>query len=503
MSTKLNVVANFLGQGWTTLMNIGFVPVYASYLGMEAIGLIGFFASLQVWIYLLDLGICAAVNREMARYSAGQYTASGIRELMLPVEVVYCAIAAALALVAWLVLPALAASWLNPVVLTREMLIDSVRLLALALLARWWGQLYVAAIQGLQQQVWLNAFTSAMATVRALGAVLILAVYGGNLGAFFQWQFATAVVESVVLMLRFRRLLPAGRDATVFRLDRLKSIWRFAAGMFLGNSLGVAMAQTDKLVLSKLLSLETFGQYMMAATLASGIAIFARPIVTAAYPRLVQDIAGDDEGALVRTYHQACQALAAAVLPAAMLLILFSHAVVMVWSGSPSLAAQIAAVTSLLAIGYTLNGLMYVPASLATAYGWTRLAVTLNAMSMLVVIPAIIIGAKAGGMIGTAIAWILMNVIYVSLQTAFLHRRYLNAQKWVWLRDDVLRPLMFITLAALLLKALEPPELGRAGAVAWLALVWPALVGAAVLALPSMRQSLRHWMFRAAKSLPR
>ena len=43
---KRNLIANYLGQGWTALMGLAFIPLYIQYLGIEAYGLIGLFALL-------------------------------------------------------------------------------------------------------------------------------------------------------------------------------------------------------------------------------------------------------------------------------------------------------------------------------------------------------------------------------------------------------------------------------------------------------------------------
>ncbi|MDE2060547.1 MAG: hypothetical protein KGL31_00010 [candidate division NC10 bacterium] len=45
---KRNIIANTLGRGWSMLMGLVFVPLYIKFLGMEAYGLIGFFATLQM-----------------------------------------------------------------------------------------------------------------------------------------------------------------------------------------------------------------------------------------------------------------------------------------------------------------------------------------------------------------------------------------------------------------------------------------------------------------------
>lgn len=55
MALKRNLIANYLGQAWRALMGLAFIPLYIHYLGIEAYGLIGLFATLQVCLGLLDM----------------------------------------------------------------------------------------------------------------------------------------------------------------------------------------------------------------------------------------------------------------------------------------------------------------------------------------------------------------------------------------------------------------------------------------------------------------
>ena len=55
-------------------MGLIFVPVYIKYLGIESYGLIGFFASMQAWFALLDMGMTPTLGREIARFTGGSRT---------------------------------------------------------------------------------------------------------------------------------------------------------------------------------------------------------------------------------------------------------------------------------------------------------------------------------------------------------------------------------------------------------------------------------------------
>ena len=57
MSLKRNILANYVGQLYVTLIGILLVPMYVKYMGAEAYGLVGFYAMLQAWFMLLDMGL--------------------------------------------------------------------------------------------------------------------------------------------------------------------------------------------------------------------------------------------------------------------------------------------------------------------------------------------------------------------------------------------------------------------------------------------------------------
>ena len=95
MTLKRNLIANYLGQGWSAAMGLAFIPLYIRYLGMESYGLIGIFAVMQAWLAMLDMGLTPTLNREMARFTAGVHGAQHILNLLRSLECV-CFGAAAL-----------------------------------------------------------------------------------------------------------------------------------------------------------------------------------------------------------------------------------------------------------------------------------------------------------------------------------------------------------------------------------------------------------------------
>src|SRR5437867_2832984 len=63
---RRNILANFAGGTWTAILTIIITPLQVNILGMEAYGLVGFIATLQILFSVLDLGLSSTLTRELA-----------------------------------------------------------------------------------------------------------------------------------------------------------------------------------------------------------------------------------------------------------------------------------------------------------------------------------------------------------------------------------------------------------------------------------------------------
>jgi O-antigen/teichoic acid export membrane protein len=68
---KIDISLNFVAAAWTAIITLIFTPIYVHYLGLEAYGLIGFLATLQASLGVLDLGLSQVLARELARFVGG------------------------------------------------------------------------------------------------------------------------------------------------------------------------------------------------------------------------------------------------------------------------------------------------------------------------------------------------------------------------------------------------------------------------------------------------
>ncbi len=472
------VVANYLGQGWTALMGIAFVPLYVSVLGAEAYGLIGVYTILQAGMTLFDFGLTPTLNREMARLRGGGHSSGSIRDLLRSLEVIYAVLAIVLAIVVWLGAAWLAAWWIKSDLLREATIVNCFRVMGLVLASRWLEQVYRGALQGLQDLVWLNIAQAILASIRWGGAYLTIALVSPTVITFFLWQVAVSLLTVGILIRRTYRRLPKSLYPARFNLTTLIEIKRFASGMFLGTFLSFVLTQADKVVLSKLLPLRQLAYYTLASTVASGLLQLIIPMNTAVYPRLTDLVTRDAKAALELTYQRSCEWMAAIIIPPALLLAFFPERVLTVWTGNPELSERVAPLLSVLALGTLCNGLMNLPYMLQLAHGWTGLAVRVNIAAVVVVIPSLVWVVPRYGAIGAGATWLALNASYLLVVIHLMHGRLLPNLKRHWYRNAVIQPLALGGMIGALLRSALPTPGGRAASGCLL------LVSAACLAIP-------------------
>lgn len=439
---KKNIAANFAGSFWQALMAIIFIPLYITFLGMEAYGLIGIFITLQALFLLLDVGLGATVNREMARLSALPGKAQEMRDLVRSMEVIYWFVAVAIGLAVMLLSPYIAHYWVKPDQLSPEVVQRVMLIMGLAIAVQWPVSFYSGGLTGLQRQVLLSVVNSAIATLRWCGAVLVLWLVAPTIFTFFVWQIIVSILHVLMVRSFLWRSLPTSLKKSSFRGRLLLGVWRFAIGMSGISILGTLLTQADKIILSKMLPLEMFGYYTLAWMVASTLYRLIGPLFIAVYPHLTQLVSMKDEENTKRIYHKACQFMSVLILPVTAIIAFFSYEILLLWTQNHTTAEKAHVLVSILIIGTALNGLMSMPYALQLAHGWTRLAFYVNLVAFTAIVPLTILMAWQYGAVGAAIVWVVLNSGYVLVAIQFMHRRLLVSEKRTWYIKDVGFPLV-------------------------------------------------------------
>jgi O-antigen/teichoic acid export membrane protein len=483
-TTTRNVVANYAGQAWSAAIGLAFLPLYIRYLGVEAYGLIGLFTVLQACLSLLDMGMTPALSREMARFTAGAHTRQEIWNLLRSLETICFGVAVLVAIGIWAASDYLASDWLRTERLSSDIVADTLGIMAFVVGVRFCEGIYRGSLLGLQRQVQYNTANAALSTLRHTGAAGVLAWLSPTIEAFFLWQAGVSLITILVFARGVYGALPQPAARPRFSYRALSGIWRFASGVMAISLLSLLLTQVDKVLLSRLLTLEAFGYYSLAATVVGALYMVVGPITQAVYPRMVELSSRVEEPRLISVYHQAAQFISVVTAPAVALLYFFAGGVIFAWSGDATLAENTAPILSALIVGTFLNGLMWMPYHCQLAHGWTGLALRVNTVAVAALVPAIFWVVPRYGAVGAAWIWVALNAGYVLIAIQLMHRRLLRQEKWRWYFADSSLPVAGAIAVTLVARAFEPAD--YQSRLAWLAFLFVfgglALVAATLFA---------------------
>ncbi len=471
-------------------MGFAFLPFYVKYLGIEAYGLIGFYALLQSWLNLFDLGMTPTLSREMARFRGGVLNVRSIRDLLRSMEWIAIILALIIGAAVVVVSPWLAHSWFHSEQLSPNQVTQACMIMGLVSALRFIESIYRSSVIGLQRQVIYNVIVGVTATFRGLGALAVLAWVSPTIQAYFVWQVLVAVFSLICMgACTYLSLPPHGRRAE-FSPDALRQIWRFAGGMTGISILAFLLTQVDKIMLSKILTLSEFGYYTLAASIASVLSVVIAPITLAWYPRMCELVADTDGSALATTFHQGSQIVSVFSAAIAVQFFFFAEPILRLWSHNLSLSHDVAPLLTLLAAGNFLNGLNWMPYQAQLAYGWTKLALVMNSIAVLVVVPTVLYATTHFGAFGAASVWVALNTCYLLIGSHLMFRRILSKEKLIWFKNDLLFPILASLVVPFGLKAVFKYELST---LLQILLLLISLVGAltcSTLASSSLRKYL-------------
>jgi len=439
---KINIASNFVGNVWQTIMGLAFVPLYIKFLGVEAYGLIGIFTTMQAMFAILDMGLGQTMNREMALLSGQHGKEQEMCNLTRSLEFIYWGIAIFIGVIVFSLSSFIANNWVNANLLSPRTIEQAIWIMGFNMTLQWPVSLYSSGLRGLQKLVALNGIIVVFSTLRGAGAVLVLWLFYPTIQAFFLWQIVMSSCHVCLLAIALWFNLPKAENKAKFQKQLLFRVWKFAASISGITIIMAVLAQIDKIILSKLLSLEMFGYYTLASVIAMSLNRFIFPITGGIYPRITQLVSIGDYDGVKQLYHKSCQFVSVMLFPITTFISMFSYEILLLWTQSTVTASKTYILASILVWGTALSGLVNMPYKLQWAYGWTKLGLYISLISVSLFIPFIIAMTINFGAIGSSVSWVILNGISMFFIIQLMHQRLLKTEKWRWYFQDVSLPLL-------------------------------------------------------------
>jgi O-antigen/teichoic acid export membrane protein len=421
VAIKKNILANYLGTGVVTIAPILALPWYLSLLGSKQYGLLGFIATLQAVLTIIDAGMSQALVREFSlRLDIEKKMVTNAAVILFGFERIYCIFSILTACVVIIFAKTIVIRWLNLSNLPTSLGVEAVYGAAALFAIQFPGSLYRSLLVGAQAQVKLNGIMLSSALCRHIGAVIILFIWP-TLFAYLLWNILIAFIETFLRARLAWSTLGVNRKVIHWEIEMLRPTWLKIANMSAATFLGALTVQIDKIVLVKMVDIEQFGYYVIASTVATGLLQLIYPLIQAVLPRAIQLRKNP-----INIYKLNIKLLKSIALIAGLVVfgyVFFGRFVLTLWLKSDLVVGHVYQYLAILLVGTLLNAFYNIGYMNWIANEQTKRIIQVNALSLLLAIilaPMLIIKY---GTIGAAFSWIIINLIGLILSLEWVRQK--------------------------------------------------------------------------------
>ena len=435
--TAISVLINYASRGWAALLAIAFVPIFIKLLGIEGYALVGLYISLSSLMVFANIGLNATVLRELARYSGGALSGQEAKDLVFSAASLFAGMLLVFIALAYLTIPIVFYDWAASSALEHSQVILSIKLAFVALALRAVGALYRNGLIGLDKHIAANIIDIISITVRYIGVTILLVFYKNDIVFFFIAQVIICLGEIISYRVALLVNLPITERNARWQMRLLIKNWRYSIGVAGLGCLTALLLQVDKLILTKMVSLEQFGYYSVAFTVATALSALSYPVVVTWQPKLARLHAEKNFFQLNVMYKYGCRLLVLVTVPASLVLCAFANELLYLWQQSEDVIQNSSLTMSLLVLAQMMLALTYMTQVLQMAYGWTRLLVISQALALLVLVPALVIMSSYWGIVGAASAVLLVLSLYSVIITYRANTRLVPDMAVKWLMNYI------------------------------------------------------------------
>jgi len=424
-----NLVYNVVGQVVALALSVVAVRLIFLRLGGDVVGVVFFVLTLSPLLSTaLDLGLSTTVVREVSR--SHDRDAAYVRRLCRTTSTMCWSLYALGAVLLVLSAPLLVSRWLHVTSLDVDTATMVVRLLGIGALTALPRAFYGSVLRGLQRMRGPNVIDVAMAALQQGGAALLLWRGLGStpvvawMTACF-WLATAAYVTVAARHLGPRAVLPGWSPGVLTRIRG------FAGSVFAISVLSVVSLQLDKLFVSKLLPVATFGVYSFIASLASRALVVSIAIALAAWPALSALLASGEPGRSRQLYRKV-QDLQCLLAVPTLALPLYVMGLIAGFAFGGAATAALLGPLGLLCLGFCLQSAIRTPITMLIASGSPGVVAGASLLSLAVSAPLGLVATARLGMMGAALSWLLYSLVLSVHVVAHSARRLLYTTPAGW-----------------------------------------------------------------------
>lgn len=427
-SVTTNTIANLISRCWTMLASLIVVPIYIKLLGTEPYSLLTYFTTIQTILNLLGAGLSKTIRKEFASGLDDYQTYDDKYKILKSIEILYIIIGSLIVIICFSASGFIANNWMNVEHMDRTVVSKAIFCMGFMAAFQLIANIYYGCFLGLEKQIEGNVYMTAWATIKYLGGVICISLISKDVLILLYWYIFLDFTYALVTRIRLLYFIKKKAKVTwTFKdISCIKRVISYTINIMLISIGYVLCTQTDKICISKYVSLSAGGAYNSAYQLASLTIFIPTAIGNALFSRFSNnDYHGNSEESLILLKRS--NALSTAFCAAIGAYIgFFCYELLIIWTKSQVYAECMKYAGVLLIIGVACTSIQEIEYEYMLSKGYTkinRIQTLLYILYSLIITPLTI---KYFGVIGGATSILVMFGLSTIVYSAAFCKKFLN-----------------------------------------------------------------------------
>jgi len=429
---KRAIISNLAGTLINLIFSLITVPIQIRLLGVEAFGLVGFIASLQIILVLLDFGLSSSVVREIAANHRDDKLNAAIIQTS---ATVYWAVATVVGIAVFMSADWISVHWLNSQTLTPDYLAGCVRIIAAYMILTWPVGHYANVLFALKRLDLVNGLRIFTSFTSQFGGIVLIYLTR-DVAVFLMWLALNALLSITLHMSFVRRVFDGVSLLPGISRQAVGQLWHTAFNMNIVSSAATIYTQLDKLLISSLLPLSQLGYYNVAYRLMVASTLIPVTIGGSILPTMTEQFARGAHHQLTLIYNRVTQLMLYIMSGFAFGLIFWGQDVIRIWTSAET-ASNAYQVLGLLSLGALLNTVTILTYQLLLATGHSRILRNIYGYGMLPYGLCQYWLIVNMGLIGAALGLLLYSVYFIVTLLVYTSRHITHESVIPWLNRNL------------------------------------------------------------------
>lgn len=372
--------------------------------------------TLQAFLSLVDSGVSQALLREFA--SLNRVIDSNKTQLgkaFLGFERIYWSFGLIASLSIIFLSEKISVQWLNLDSALAQQARQAIIGAGLIFLFQFPSSVYRSLLLGTQNQVLLNTIITTSTVFRQLGGIVVVFIWP-SLVAYITWHLCCTILDTIIKRTYAWQKIKLNNPHLYWDSQLMKSLFSPVLNMSIATIIGALTIQIDKLFLSGMVSVEKFGYYMIASSIATGILQLIYPVVNAVIPYAVSF---KHDPVKLRAFNfRYAKFVIFALIALTISYTLIGKYFLLFWLLDAKIAGEVYYILNFLLIGTVLNSLYTIGYINWLIQGLTLKIFKVNLIALITSAICVPLLISKFGLVGASFGWIMINCtgLLLSLQ---------------------------------------------------------------------------------------